>query len=55
MVKVRCILEFEFSNGKKRLMSNDVNWIEEWCVDNKVKINRMIYWDDRYAKTRRYK
>ena len=55
MVRVKCLMEFEFKNGKKRLMHEDVEWIEEWCVENKVDLKRLMYWDRNNVKTRKYK
>ena len=54
MVIVKCLIEFEFSNRKKRLMHNDVAFIEEWCAENNLKINRLIYAEDKYIKSRSY-
>ena len=54
MVIVKCLMEIEFSNRKKRLMHNDVEFIEEWCAENNIKINRMIFLENKYAKSRSY-
>lgn len=51
---VKCIMEIEFSNGKKRLMQNDIQFIEEWCAENNIKINRLLFLENKYAKTRSF-
>lgn len=54
MVMVKCIMEIEFSNRKKRLMHNDIAFIEEWCAENNIKINRLLFLENKYAKTRSF-
>ena len=54
MVVVKCIMEIEFSNRKKTLTYNDIEFIEEWCAENNITINRLIYSENKHIKTRRY-
>jgi hypothetical protein len=54
MVRVNCIMDFEFSNGKKTLIYKDIEFIEEWANENGIKINKLVYVDSKYMKSRRY-